>query len=118
MTSETQPPQAGGRRTADVVATVVLSVVLVLGSVLALGFSFFFVAITVDCDEPCRTDLLSWAYVVTWGGIGLTLLGTVVAVWVSAARRRVMFVWPLLGIGCVVIFEIVALSLVHAVMGS
>ncbi|MFT4199968.1 hypothetical protein [Gordonia sp. (in: high G+C Gram-positive bacteria)] len=88
----------GAARIADLVATVVLSLIGLTAALLAAYLTLFFAMATDGCSATnCRTDLVGWAYLVSWGGAGLGVAVILAGVIASAVRRRVMFLWPLLG---------------------
>ena len=97
------PAAHRGARVADIIVTVVLSAVLVVGSLSAAYTSIFGFAMATDsCFERCREEYVGDAFVASWGSVVVALLVTPIAVVVSAIKRKPMFVWPLLGIGIVV----------------
>jgi hypothetical protein len=104
MTPIPQLPRPHGRSPVDRVVTVLLcalAALAALGSVLA---SFFFVMATDSCGtDNCDFSKITWAYVVTWGGIGLAVVIAVVGVIAAARRRTVMWVWPALAFFVVIV---------------
>lgn len=92
------------RSAADRVATVVAGVLAVLAAMVSLFFSPFFVMATDSCGHnDCRDSLVVWAYVVTWGGIGLATITAVAGMVVAARRKSVMWVWPAVALVLVVV---------------
>ncbi|MGI9126008.1 MAG: hypothetical protein ACR2JM_14815 [Mycobacterium sp.] len=92
------------RSPADRMASIVASVLAVLAGMASLFFSPFFVMATDSCGhENCRDSLVTWAYVVTWGGIALAAIVGVVGVVTAARRGSLMWVWPALALLLVVV---------------
>jgi hypothetical protein len=111
------PPRAGNWRVMDWVLTTVVSALLLVGSGLVFYFSLFLAMATDSCFERCREEYIGYAWAVTWGGIAVALKLTLVGVTVGAVRRRLMVVWPLLGIAIVVVSVVVGANLADAAAG-
>src|ERR1700743_143511 len=83
------------RSTADVIATVVLLVLAAGAAIASLWVSLFFAMATDPCGpDNCNTAAVTWAYVVSWGGVGVAAVIGIAGTVVAAARKRVMWVWP------------------------
>jgi hypothetical protein len=93
----TQHPQR--RHSAvDVTLTSILSAVAGLAALTALGFSMFFAMATDSCDERCNYSTLDTAYLVTWGGVAIAVVGGASGLIVAAKRGRPMWIWPALAL--------------------
>jgi hypothetical protein len=106
MTAHQHPhPTAQQQRsTADTIATVVLLVLDAAAAVVSLWFSLFFTMATDPCGpDNCNTAAISWAYLVTWGGIGVAGVIAIAGTAIAAKRRRVMWVWPAAALVLVVV---------------
>ena len=91
------------RSPADRVASVVLTVLAVLAGSASLLISPFFVMSTDACGhENCRDSLVTWAYVVTWGGLALAAVVGIGGMIAAARRKTRMWVWPALALLLVV----------------
>ena len=98
----TSPPTPH-RSPADRVASVVLSVLVVAAGLASLAISPFFVMATDACGHnDCRDSLVTWAYAVTWGGLGLAAIVAVAGMVIAARRKTAMWVWPALALFLVV----------------
>ncbi|WP_157129372.1 hypothetical protein [Nocardia amamiensis] len=93
------PPVAGKQpvRAWDLTLAAVLYVgAVALGSAAAY-FTVFFAFATDPCSYgTCRTEYLTWAFAVSWGGTALALLGTLAVLIVAAIRRWYLWFWPVL----------------------
>ena len=91
------------RSPADRVASIVMSVLAVAAGLVSAFFSPFFVMATDACGHnDCRDELVTWAYVVTWGGLALAAIVGVVGMVVAARRKTAMWIWPALALFLVV----------------
>ncbi len=73
----------------------VLTLLALLAGLVSLFFSPFFVMSTDACGHAdCRDSLVTWAYVVTWGGLALAAAVGVGGMIRAARRRSRMWVWP------------------------
>lgn len=89
---------------ADRTATVVAAVLAVLAAGASVMISPFFVMTTDGCGpDNCHMAALSWAYVVTWGGVALAVLVAVVGIVRAARRGTTMWIWPVVALVLVVV---------------
>lgn len=99
-------PSQQHRRTTDIVATAILGAVQIVVTMFALLWSLLFPMAADVCsssNDDCVDDVLgALIYPVTWGGIVLGAATAVLGVTFAVIRRRLMFVWPLLGIALVI----------------
>jgi uncharacterized membrane protein len=107
--------QSNQRSTGDTVATVIMFVLAAIAGVLSVSFSFFFAMATDSCSDNCNTSALDWAYLVTWGGVGLAALIAVGGIIVAASRKRVMWVWPTAALVLIIIAVITGAMLADSV---
>jgi hypothetical protein len=87
--------------TTDLVLTPLLSGLLLLGALIGFFFSLFAGMATDGCGgmpDRCDNGLIGAAYAIAWGGIGLAVIVTVTGVAVAAVKRRLMFIWPVVGL--------------------
>ena len=113
------PPPVPPRRHSgvDIALTVILSVLAGLFALGALSFSFFFVMATDSCGpRHCNYDALGAAYLVTWGGNGLAILGGATGIIVAALRKWTMWFWPAGSLLLIVVSTGVGVSLANSVM--
>ena len=97
----TPPPR---RSPWDTAATVVIGVLALAAAAASVLFSTFFVMAVDACGpDNCDFSWLTWAYVVAWGGVGLSLVVAVVGMVRAAWRGTVMWVWPALATGLVLV---------------
>ena len=111
-----------GARIADIVATVLLGTLQVALSVIAVFWSFFFPMAWDSCSSSysgrtCSDGLMVAAYGGVWGGVALAAALALTGVLIGALRRRLMFVWPLLGTLMGVIGTVVGTHLAEAAGG-
>lgn len=89
-----------------------MSVLAVLAGLVSAFFSPFFVMATDACGhDDCRDSLVTWAYAVTWGGLGLAALVGVVGMVVSARRKTTMWIWPALALVLVIVTFVIGAQL-------
>lgn len=83
----------------DLVTSAVLALMLLAGCGLGWLYSLFAGMATDACSgtERCSFDLIDRAYRVAWGGIGVALAVTLAGMIIAWWRRRITFIWPLLG---------------------
>jgi hypothetical protein len=112
------PPVPPRRHSAvDITLTVILSTLTTISALGAVSFSFFFVMATDSCGpRQCNFDVLGAAYLVTWGGIGLAILGGATGIIVAALRKWTMWFWPAASLLLIVVSTGVGLSLANSVM--
>jgi hypothetical protein len=83
------------------VFTALLAVLAGAGSVM---LSPFFVMTTDACGaDNCNLSRLTWAYVVTLGGVALAAVVAVVGVVRAARRGTVMWIWPVVAVALVAV---------------
>lgn len=98
------PEPPAHHSTGDRVATVIAAVVAVLAAAGSVMFSAFFVMTTDGCGpDNCHMTMLTWAYVVTWGGVALAALIAVIGMIRAARRGTAMWIWPAAAIALVVV---------------
>jgi hypothetical protein len=102
----TQPTAPERTNTANIVATVIFFVLLAGAAFFAVLLSAFFVMASDSCGATgvtCNTDWIVYAYIVVWGGVALALVGATVGTIIGGLRHRATWMWPLIGIGVVVV---------------
>ncbi|MFF3221593.1 hypothetical protein ACFYV7_02255 [Nocardia suismassiliense] len=63
----------------------------------AAYFTVFFAFVTDSCGpNNCRDGYLGAAFLVSWGGTALALLGALIMIIVAAVKRWYMWYWPVL----------------------
>jgi hypothetical protein len=114
------PPPREPRPTGDVVATTLLSLVL-LGA-LAIGFfwSLFAFMATDGCGTPgrCSNALILIAYVVAWGGIAAAFFIAVIGTSMAIGKRTTMYVWPARALALLVVTMVAGGFLLHYGVGG
>ena len=118
MTVHQHPHSLGQqqRSTADIIATVGLLVFDAAAAGVSLWCSLFFVMATDPCGpDNCNTAAISWAYVVTWGGIGVAAVIAIVGTAIAAKRRRAMWVWPTAALVLIVVADVAGVLLAGSV---
>ena len=89
---------------ADRTAAVVVAVLALLAAAGSVLLSPFFVMTTDGCGpNNCHMAALTWAYVVTWGGVALAVLVAVVGMVRAARRGTAMWIWPAAALVVVVV---------------
>ncbi len=77
----------------------------------------FFAMATDWCGTQCPNDALSnLAYPVTWGGIAIAVIAGASGILIAAARGRVMWIWPTLALGLIVVALVIDVQLGNSVM--
>ncbi|MEZ0351054.1 hypothetical protein [Mycobacterium sp. pR1184] len=110
------PPQQKQRSTADTIATITMLVLAGIAGALTIMFSFFFAMATDACaGNRCDTSALDWAYVVTWGGVGVAAVIAIGGVITAAARKRVMWVWPTTALILIIVAVVIGSQLANSV---
>ena len=85
----------------DVIATVLLAL-LGLGAAAGVLFTSPFMVMATDAaDRKPRTSLLGLAFAVTWGGVGVGVIGAAVGIFRAARDDTPMWIWPALGIALI-----------------
>jgi len=83
------------RSPADRVVTALVCVVAALAAICSVVFSFFFVMATDSCgSDNCDLSKITWAYALTWGGVGVALASSVTGLIMAAHRGTTMWIWP------------------------
>jgi hypothetical protein len=109
-------PQSHQRSRTDTVATIILFVVAAIAGALSVAYSFVFAMATDACSgHTCDTSALDWAYLVTWGGIGVAAIVAIGGVIVAAARNRVMWVWPTAALVLIIVSVVIGAQLAASV---
>ncbi len=89
------PEPPAPRPASDRLITMVMGALAVLAAVGSLGLSPFFVMATDACGpDNCDESKLTWAFVVTWGGVALAAVVAVVGLVRAARRGTAMWMWP------------------------
>lgn len=104
------------RSALDRLGSVVMSVLALLAALVSLFASPFFVMSTDACGpDDCRDSAITWAYVVTWGGVGLAAVVAVAGMVYAARRRTLMWAWPALALVLVVVTFVIGAQLASSV---
>ncbi|MFJ7286728.1 DUF6264 family protein [Curtobacterium sp. AB451] len=114
---EARHPLAGGRRVADVVATVVLLVVLAAESVVAGGGIVFLSLAFSSCGAPGNSCDETLGGAVVYAGpvlVALVLVAALVVCVLRLVRRRLSWPFALVGIAAVVAVFFGAMLLVDS----
>ncbi len=102
--------------TTDIVVTVIVFAVAALAGLGLIWGSFFFALAADSCQSPCDGSPITWAYLVTWGGTAIAAVIAVVGVTIAAARGRLMWLWPTLALGLIVVAGGAGVLLVNSFM--
>lgn len=98
------PEQHLRHSAADRTATVIAAVMSLLAAAGSVLLSPFFVMTTDGCGpNNCHMSALTWAYVVTWGGVALAALVAVVGTVRAIRRGTAMWIWPVVALALVVV---------------
>ena len=113
----TEPGTAQRQRpTTDIIATIVAFVLAAAAGALSFSISPLFVMATDPCsNNNCDTATLNWAYVVTWGGLGVAAVVAIGGAVFAAVRQRVMWVWPTVALALIVVTFIIGTLLAGSV---
>ncbi|MCV7258379.1 hypothetical protein [Mycobacterium shimoidei] len=87
----------------DIIVTILMSIVAAMAALGSLWYSLLFTMATDSCGTQCNDAVLGLAYLVTWGGIAIAVTGGTAGIIISARRGRVMWIWPTLALGLVVL---------------
>lgn len=83
------------RSPGEVAVTVFAAALALLAAAASVLLSPFFVMATDPCGaDNCDFSRLTWAYVVTWGGVAVAVVLAVVGMALAARRRTRMWIWP------------------------
>ncbi|ORV66748.1 hypothetical protein AWC09_19390 [Mycolicibacter hiberniae] len=76
-----------------------LAVLLLLACGLGWVYSMFAGMVTTQCTDAhqCSDSLIGAAYLVSWGGMAVAIVTTLVGMSYCARTRRTMLTWPALG---------------------
>jgi hypothetical protein len=108
--------QSHQRSKTDTIATIILSVIAAIAGVLSVVYSFVFAMATDACSgHTCDTSALDWAYVVTWGGVGVAAVVAIGGIIIAATRNRPMWVWPTAALALIIIAVVVGAQLAASV---
>lgn len=89
--------QSQTQRTWDLVLAIVLySGAALLGLVAAYATCFFAFAADSCGANNCNDSYLGAAFIVSWGGTAVALVGSLVMIIVAAMKRWYMWYWPIL----------------------
>ncbi|WP_133057775.1 hypothetical protein [Mycolicibacterium confluentis] len=113
------PRPADTGRVLDIILTVLFLGVLLAGSgFIGLLTLYGFSMSTDSCyGDRCREEFVMPALLVEWGSIALGVLVAFGGVIYGAVRRRLMLVWPLVGIGLVLVGTAIAFALIDYAVG-
>jgi hypothetical protein len=103
--SPPSPPRRRQQNPVDVVLTWLLSTALAVAAGLGFMWSLLAMMITDRCSgavPECSSSLMTVAYAVAWGGMGLAGVVGYTGVRAAVARRSVAFIWPDVGLLIVV----------------
>lgn len=99
--TDTTPQQ---RSTADIIATIVAFVLAAAAGVLSFAFSPLFAMATDPCgNNNCDTTAITWAYWVTWGGLGVAVVVAIGGALFAAVRQRRMWLWPTAALALIIV---------------
>lgn len=100
----------------DTAAAVIIAALALLSAAASVLLSTFFVMAVDACGpDNCDFSWLTWAYVVTWGGVAVALAVGVAGMVRAAWRGTVMWVWPALTIGLVLVTFVAGVLLAGSV---
>ncbi|WP_433660545.1 hypothetical protein ACQPW1_47800 [Nocardia sp. CA-128927] len=92
-----QPTPQPQQRTWDLVLTIVLySCAALLGLLAAYATVFFAFAADACGANNCNDSYLGAAFIVSWGGTALALVGSLIMIIVAGLERWYMWYWPVL----------------------
>jgi hypothetical protein len=94
------PVQAPKRHsTIDIIVTLLMFVLAVPAGFLSFFFSAFW---TMNDCETCNPPI-GWALLAAWGGIAVGAVIAGLGVLVAAVRGKVMWIWPTVALGLIVV---------------
>lgn len=96
-------PGYSPRSPADIIVTIVLSLVAVTEGVVAFFATGFF-AMAADGCPNCNETMIGLGFAVSWGGLALTAVGALLGIVIAAKRGRALWVWPALAMALIVVF--------------
>jgi hypothetical protein len=109
-------PDHPPRPASDRVATVFGALLAILAGAGSVMLSPFFV---MACGaDNCNLDRLTWAYVVTWGGVALAAVVAVAGVVRAARRGTAMWIWPVVAVALVALTFGIGFLLATSVLNS
>ena len=92
-------PQHDDRPAWDRALAVLFSALAGITAFGSFAFSWFFVMATDSCGpNDCHESRLWMAYVLTWGGIAVAVVGAIVGMVRAAQRGTALWIWPLLAV--------------------
>lgn len=98
----------------DVISTVAVSIVLVIGAGMAAWMSLYFGHARQMCaTEGCPAIPVGngdWFYPVTWGGTLGAFVIAAIGPFFSLRWRRPMWIWPVIAIGIIVVSYVVGFA--------
>ena len=99
MMATAAAPSTRRRSPVDRAVTVVMCVVAAVAAGCSVVSSFFFVMATDSCgSDNCDLSKITWAYALTWGGVGVALALSVTGLIMAARRGTAMWVWPVMAL--------------------
>jgi hypothetical protein len=111
-----QQPPPKRHSTIDAVATAIMCMLAFGAAGLSFFYSLFFAMVTDACSTSCNTAPLGWAYVVTWGGLGLATVITIAGLTTASRRGRIMWIWPTLALVLIIVATISGVLLADMVI--
>jgi hypothetical protein len=95
--------------TIDIIVTSLMCVFAVAAGVYSFFTSAFWAMGWAEC-ATCNPPI-AWAYLATWGGIGVATVIAILGVVVAGVRGKVMWIWPTLALGLIVVGYIIGFEL-------
>jgi len=80
----------------------------------AFYYSLFFPMATDACDTPALDAALDQAYLLVWGGIAIAVMVMLPGTIIAAVRGWVMWIWPTLALGLIVITLVIGVYLISS----
>lgn len=97
--------------TIDIVITAVMSVLAGVAGLASFYYSLFFPMATDACETPALDAALDRAYFLVWGGIAIAVMMAAGLI-IAAVRGRVMWIWPTLALGLIVITLVIGVHII------